>query len=185
MKKPLRLITAGAAVVALSLSTVGVASAAPVTQPEPVTTQTQSSLTEAEIAQLAAELEVLFTRYVQLGANNRFAVNEANLRADGYSAEQVQGLRSLAQGLNTGTFQTRDAGSFALCMIREGLGIPSWDARADLIAAIKQGIKAWNWGLTAKTVARIVGPSVLKALGGPVGIGLTLGYAAFACRGEL
>ncbi|WP_263476676.1 hypothetical protein [Mobiluncus mulieris] len=75
MREPIRLITAGAAVVALSLSTVGVALAAPVTQPEPVTTQTQSSLSEAEIAQLAAELEALFTRYVQLGANNQFAVN--------------------------------------------------------------------------------------------------------------
>lgn len=185
MKKPIRLITAGAAVVALSLSTVGVASAAPVTQPDPVTTQTQSSLSEAEIAQLAAELEVLFTRYVQLGASNQFAVNEANLRADGYTAEQVQGLRSLAYGLNTGTFQTRDAGSFALCVAMEGLGIPGGKAHAGLIAAIKEGIRAWNWGLTAKTVARIIGASAVKALGGPVAIGVQLGIAAWNCRGEL
>ncbi|EEZ91787.1 hypothetical protein HMPREF0578_1029 [Mobiluncus mulieris 28-1] len=185
MKKPIRLITAGAAVVALSLSTVGVASAAPVAQPDPVTTQTQSSLSEVEIAQLAAELEVLFTRYVQLGANNQFAVNEANLRADGYSTEQVQGLRSLSYGLNTGTFQTRDAGSFALCVAMEGLGIPGGKAHAGLIAAIKEGIRAWNWGLTAKTVARIIGASAVKALGGPVAIGVQLGIAAWNCRGEL
>ena len=54
-----------------------------------------------------------------------------------------------------------------------------------LIGVIKDGIRAWNWGLTAKTVARVLGPAAVRALGGPWGIGVALGWAAYACRGEL
>ncbi|EFN92279.1 hypothetical protein HMPREF9278_1872 [Mobiluncus mulieris FB024-16] len=184
MKKPIRLITAGAAVVALSLSTVGVALAAPVAQPDPVTTQTQSSLSEAEIAQLAAELEVLFTRYVQLGANNQFAVNEPNLRADGYSVEQVQGLRSFAEGLNLGTSQNRDALSFAKCVVVDAVGL---NMVGRLSKALVTAIRAAQWPLAAKTILQI-GLSAglhLGWKGNAVGLALALGKSVIYCRREL
>lgn len=158
-----------------------------------------SGLTSAEEAQLAHDLEVLFTRYIQLEGDGTFRLNESNLISDGYAAN-IGTLSQLVDLLNTpapaestqpsssweesGSAQL-GAGDFALCMVVEGLGIPSAAASPGLIAAIKQGISAWNWGLTAKTVARLVGPSVAKALGGPVGIGVTLGWAAWSCKSRL
>ncbi len=166
-------------------------------------------MTQQEFAELESDMQVLFTRYIQLNNKDRFEVNTANLTADGQQA-QIQGLRRLTDALNTiqrtspaanktsvktsvaiirrgstPTIRPANAGDFALCVALEGLGIPAAGAAPGLIAAIKEGIRAWNWGLTAKTVARILGPSTVKALGGPIAIGVSLGWAAWSCRGRL
>lgn len=158
-----------------------------------------SPMSASEEEQLADELEVLFTRYVQLNEADIFEVNEANLIADGHEKDLL-GMQRLAAGLNAlsqdnssfgGRLPTQPvmrplgAGEFALCVLLEGIGIPAAGASPGLVNAIKEGIRAWNWGLTAKTVARILGPSVAKAPGGPVGIGVALGWAAWSCRGKL
>ncbi|WP_341828287.1 hypothetical protein QEV60_00560 [Trueperella pyogenes] len=192
-------VTAGA----LSVATTGIATASEPTQIEPMTLQTysvsSSALHDDGEQQLANELKVLFTRYVQLNSADVFEVNETNLIADGHTKD-IAGLKRLAEGLNVlahtdapnmeghfnkGMIETRGAGDFALCVLLEGLGVPAAGASPGLVAAIKEGIRAWNWGLTAKTVAKILGPSVVKALGGPVGIGVALGWAAWSCRGKL
>ncbi|MGV9197178.1 hypothetical protein ACTOVL_08305 [Arcanobacterium canis] len=167
--------------------------------PERSVTSQGIGISSFEEEHLAQELEILFTRYVQLGIDDSFTVNEANLRADGH-ADKLVDLNRLAAGLNSlgkagarndelGSLvpiaETRSAGSFALCVGVNGLGIPAAGASPGLVAAIKEGIRAWNWGLTAKTVARILGSSATKALGGPIGIGVALGWAAWTCRGEL
>lgn len=167
-------------------------------------------LTQTQQAELEDDLEILFTRYIQLDEDGQFEVNAINLAADGQQ-DQMQGLQYLAVALNEAplvpslsvtesddvtsgvtrravtpvTVGTMGAGDFARCVALEGLGIPSAAASPGLISAIKTGIRAWNWGLTAKTVARILGPSVVKAFGGPIGIGVTLGWAAWSCRGKL
>lgn len=195
----LAIVTAGA----LSLTTAGIATASEPVQIVPMTTQVPSPSTLAPHddgeQQLANELEILFTKYVQLNDADKFEVNEANLVADGHERD-IAGIKRLAEGLNfladtdapnaernfnKGMMVTRSAGSFARCVLLEGLGIPAASASPGLVAAIKEGIRAWNWGLTAKTIARILGPSVVKALGGPVGIGVALGWAAWSCRGKL
>lgn len=157
------------------------------------------ALSVAEEEQLAADLEILFTRYVQLLPGDSFTLNEANLREDG-EGEQIAELQLLVDGLNR--FAENEAsmnsigapglaitplgvGDFAKCVALEGLGIPAAQASPGLVAAIKEGISAWNWGLTARSVAKILGTAAVKALGGPVGIGISLGWAAWSCRGKL
>ena len=162
-------------------------------------TTESSPMSASEEEQLAEELEVLFTRYVQMNQSDVFEVNEANVVAEGHEKD-LSDLQRLAEGLNAlaqekpsstpwqhsaPVVRPLGAGEFALCVLLEGLGIPAAGASPGLIAAIKEGIRAWNWGLTARTVARILGPSVVKALGGPVGIGVALGWAAWSCRGKL
>ena len=143
---------------------------------------------EKEINQLANDLEKLFTRYVPMTKTGKFKVNRFYLFIDG-KVDKVDEMQELADILNGDITQTnlenRDAGSFAKCVALEGLGIPAAAASPGLINAIKNGIRAWNWGLTAKTVARFLGPQVLKALGGPVGVGVALGWAAYNCKGKL
>lgn len=158
-----------------------------------------AELSAEEEQKLANDLETLFTEYIQLNDADLFEVNEANLVADGYQ-EKVKDLHLLADSLNEMSDKEQQAargvgnepvlvplgaGEFALCVVVNGLGIPAAGASPGLVAAIKEGIRAWNWGLTAKTVARILGPSVAKALGGPVGIGVALGWAAYTCRDKL
>lgn len=55
-------------------------------------------LSVAEEEQLAADLEILFTRYVQLLPDGSFTLNEANLREDG-EGEQIAELYLLVDGL--------------------------------------------------------------------------------------
>lgn len=57
------------------------------------------ALSVAEEEQLAADLEILFTRYVQLLPGDSFTLNEANLREDG-EGEQIAELQLLVDGLN-------------------------------------------------------------------------------------
>ncbi|SHE25809.1 hypothetical protein [Actinomyces glycerinitolerans] len=154
-----------------------------------------TGLSAAETEELADDLEILFTRYIPMGADGKLMVNENAVIEDGFE-ESLPELRMLADVLNEvdqtssgsvreGGMQAESTGSFALCVALKGLGVPAGKASSGLIAAIKSGIKAWNWGLTAKTVAKILGASTVKALGGPVAIGVQLAAAAFSCRGEL
>ncbi|WP_233188207.1 hypothetical protein [Actinomyces qiguomingii] len=180
----------------LSIGCGGMAVAAPssdVVRSGSVSESTSTGLSEAETEELADDLEVLFTRYIPMGADGKLVVNEGAVIEDGFESNLPE-LRLLAEALNEagetssardGGAQTEGAGSFALCVALKGLGIPAGKASPGLIAAIKTGIKAWNWGLTAKTVAKILGASAVKALGGPVAIGVQLAAAAFTCRGEL
>lgn len=101
-----------------------------------------SVLSNAETDKLADDLEVLFTRYIQLGDNDVFVVNEANLIADGHQSD-VKYLRRLAEGLN-----------------------------------------ALSKNKTSAS-ANFPEQSAIKPLGGPVGIGVALGWAAWSCRGKL
>lgn len=161
---------------------------------------------QQEIDQLANDLEVLFTEYIQQDEQGKLYVNIENLAAAGM-AEKATELQFLADSLNAlppvsalselhishggnlGVVRpgasTAGVGEFAGCVVLEGLGIPAAQASPALLNTIKEGIRAWNWGLTAKTVARILGASAVKALGGPVAIGVNLGWAAYQCRGKL
>lgn len=151
----------------------------------------EGELSEGELAELERDVEVLFTRYLPMDKKGQFALNELALREDGKEGEAAQ-LEALVEVLNSES-QPKDgpsaqpygAGEFAVCVALNGLGIPAIGAYPGLKEAIKEGIRAWNWKLTAKTVARIVGPQVVKALGGPVGIGVALSWAAVSCRDQL
>ncbi|RAX23676.1 MULTISPECIES: hypothetical protein [unclassified Actinomyces] len=152
-----------------------------------------TGLSAAETEELADDLEILFTRYIPMGADGKLMVNENAVIEDGFE-ESLPELRMLADVMNEvdqtnsargGGSQTEGAGEFALCVALNGLGIPATGVSPGLLAAIKSGIRAWNWGLTARTVARIIGASAVKTLGGPLAIGVALGWAAVNCRGRL
>ncbi|MFC0265778.1 hypothetical protein [Alloscardovia macacae] len=158
-----------------------------------------SSLTYSEESALEKDVEILFTRYIELTEEDIFIVNDTHLRADGFDQSSTD-LHRLADTLNrlphdTSTpslitshqrhIKPMGIGEFALCVAMDGIGLPRGKISSGLINAIKTGIKAWNWGLTARTVARILGASLVKSLGGPVGIGIALASAAWNCRGSL
>lgn len=152
-------------------------------------------MNQNEMDQLEKDVEILFTRYIQNDSSGKFTVNANNLKADG-AANRINELTQLASALNSvdksmgnsksgGSLRPDGLGEFATCMVINGLGIPVAAASPALLNVLKDGIKAWNWGLTAKTVARIIGPAAARALGGPVGIGVSLGWAAVSCRNKL
>lgn len=169
-------------------------------------TGVSENVSQQEIDQLANDFEVLFTEYIQQDEQGKLYVNVENLTAVGM-ADKAMELQFLADSLNSlppastlsqshispggnlGVVRpgvgTAGVGEFAGCVVLEGLGIPAAQASPALLNAIKDGIRAWNWGLTAKTVARILGAGAVKALGGPVAIGVSLGWAAYSCRGKL
>lgn len=140
----------------------------PTLDKNPILQEGIPGMTRQEFTKLENDMQILFTRYIQLNDRDLFEVNAANLTADGQRT-QIRGLRRLAAALN-GIQQS---------------AAPSNNTVGATIVAIKEGIRAWNWGLTARTVARILSPSAVKALGGPVGIGVALGWAAWSCRGRL
>lgn len=188
----------------LTLSLAPASHATVVSTPSTSTVSTSSTeLSPEEMKQLEKDVEILFTRYVQTDSSGRFFVNASNLAADGAQSRTAE-LQQLADAFNllgsspsvattsaSGHFKPKNsvqpngAGEFATCMALNALGIPAAAASPALINVLKEGIRAWNWGLTAKTVARIIGPAAAKALGGPVGIGVTLGWAALSCHEKL
>ncbi len=81
--------------------------------------------------------------------------------------------------------EPQGAWEFTTCVLGNANG---WNALAGapgLVSAAKAAITAWNWGLAATTVARFVGPMVLKSLGGPWGLAVAFAAAAVGCRGAL
>ena len=146
-----------------------------------------------DTTRLARDIEVLFTRYVVLDVHGNFVVNVPNIQADGYSSGLDDFIR-LAAVLNstsekiavssTGVSPT-DLGSFAVCVVEDGLGLKALKNAPQLLSVIKEGVRAWNWGLTASSVARIIGPGFVRALGGPWGLAVQLGWSAWNCRGHL
>ncbi len=161
----------------------------------PEDTQTDE-LSAAEMEQLEKDVEVLFTEYIILGDDDRFRVNETNVSAAGH-ADKIPQLESLASVLNEDTTPRPFGGDysdlaspmctteFAKCLAWEGLGIPAIEASPSLIQTIKDGIRTWNWQRTAKAVAKVLGAGTVRALGGPIGIGVSLAAGAVTCRKEL
>lgn len=202
----MKLISKITAVSTACLLTLTIAPASYATGTTPSSNSSVSSsdqLSEVEMVQLKKDVEVLFTRYIQTDSSGRFFVNVSNLTADG-SQSRAPELQQLADTFNMlgdapeeytpgsvsrvspgAGIQPYGAGEFASCLALNALGIPALAASPGLINVLKEGIRAWNWGLTAKTVARIIGPAAARALGGPVGIGVALGWAAVSCRGKL
>lgn len=153
----------------------------------------QTSISDAEMKKVEEEVKTLFTRYVPV-IDGKFSVNESNLNADGLSSRVVE-LRNFANSMNLMALQESGAVStpgmttyggkeFAECLIRGTLGV-SATTIPGLINAIITGVKAWNWGLVASTVARIVGPIALRSIGGPLGLAAALAGTSAACLPDL
>lgn len=161
----------------------------------------QSALSDAAIEQLAQEFESFFATYFQTAPDGSLYVNEEKVISDGMEKD-LAAFQALARGIeDANAVPGRTAPSnpsfghgnmiaplgftdFAKCVALGALGIPIGNVPG-LYAAFREGLRAWNWGLTARTVARILGPAAVKALGGPAGIALALGWAAVTCRDKL
>ena len=168
-----------------------------------VAVDSSGEISQKEMEQLEKDVETLFTRYIQMDSSGQFFVNTKNLAEDGVQDRTAE-LRMLSDSLNlmaekeseqaTNEIERRTPGKtlqpygsteFAKCVILNGLGIPALGGSPGIISAIKLGISSWNWGIAAKAVAKFLGPAVVKSLGGPVGIGVALGWSAWSCRGKL
>lgn len=165
--------------------------------------ETSTGLTPAQQAEFESGLETLFTTYVVLDGDT-YVVNEDAAQRDGY-AGSITDFHTVADALNmaghyrlpsevesapstgTGDIATFrfNAGDFAKCLVGSVLGIPVSAFGAGTWSAIVTAIKAWNWGLAAKTIARALGPAFLKGagkyLGGPAVIAATLAGGAAVC----
>lgn len=154
------------------------------------------SLQAEQEDELAGDLEVLFTEYVP-EKDGVFVVDEQAIAADGHEAS-LGDFEALAAILNSpnpsqmrgeqaneNLVQTRDAQSYAKCLIWGALGIPATAFSAGTWQAIVTGIKANQWKLTASTIVRALGPAFVngagKAIGGPVTIAAALVAAAGLC----
>ena len=165
---------------------------------------TNTVMTADQIDELADNLELLFTRYIQVNADGTFVVQVENIVADGYGAHLADAY-ALADAFNQvgspaavslpGQFNKTGrppalkgpAGpnEFAYCILRDGLGANIFVNAPGVLNATRDAIKAWRWGLAASTVARIAGPMAVRALGGPWGIAAGDAMAAYGCRNQL
>lgn len=159
-------------------------------------------LTTQEMEQFERDIEKLFTRYVVENSNGIFEVKYDNVHTDG-AEDALQHFENLAYALNLGAsspevstgvsqfstlgsvVQPLGVGEFAWCVLYNGLGGNIIVNAPGLIEATKVAIRAWNWGLAATTVARIIGPVAVKSLGGPWGIAASLALAAPGCARHL
>ncbi|MGP5604701.1 hypothetical protein [Corynebacterium casei] len=154
------------------------------------------SLQTEQEDELAGDLEILFTEYVP-EKDGVFVVDEQAITADGHEAS-LGDFEALAAILNSpnpsqmrgeptneNLIQTRDAQSYAKCLIWGALGIPATAFSAGTWQAIVTGIKANQWKFTASTIVRALGPAFVngagKAIGGPVTIAAALVVAAGLC----
>lgn len=159
----------------------------------------QNFLSADEMKKLENDLETLFTRYVVMDSSGKFNVSYENIKADGLQAG-LKDFEALASAFNMatppeanvaktsslGAFNTtQGVGEFAGCVLFNGLGGNIIASAPRLISSAQLAIRAWNWGLAAATVARIVGPVVVKSLGGPWGIAVNLALAAPGCTHHL
>ena len=159
----------------------------------------QNFFSADEMKKLENDLETLFTRYVVMDSSGKFNVSYENIKADGLQAG-LKDFEALASAFNMatppeanvaktsslGAFNTtQGVGEFAGCVLFNGLGGNILAGAPGLIKSAQLAIRAWNWGLAAATVARLVGPAVVKSLGGPWGIAVNLAVAAHGCTHHL
>lgn len=156
----------------------------------------QNFLSADEMKKLENDLETLFTRYVVMDSSGKFNVSYENIKADGLQ-EGLKDFEALASAFNLagnevsrssslGSFSTtQGVGEFAGCVLFDALGGNILSSAPGLINSTKLAIRAWNWGLAATTIARIVGPVALKSLGGPWGIAAGLAWSARGCMHHL
>ncbi|MBT1035113.1 hypothetical protein KJY78_01920 [Canibacter sp. lx-45] len=151
--------------------------------------QTQESI---DIDQLASDLEFIFTHYLPVNDQGRVYVNEAYIKAAGYESK-LSDFYALAYAVNS--LDGKKQNSYATASV---MGVPEFvECIGDrllgfsvrkfpgILRAIREGVRARNWGLTARTVARIFDPFLVRALGGPARIAISLGAAALACHRKL
>lgn len=163
-----------------------------------------NTVSDQQMKQLERDIETLFTRYVVESGNGKFEVKYENIYADGAEAHldsfemlaesfnllgESSGSEFSSPGFNNSSLgklaQPQNAGDFAWCVLSTGLGFDIIKKAPGLVDAVRTAVRAWNWGLAASTVARILGPSVVRALGDPWLIASQLGIAAYKCRGAL
>lgn len=171
-----------------------------------VSTSATDSFTDTELKQIEKEVETLFTRYVIQGKDGLFYVNQENVYADG-AQDHLQDFEQIASLFNSvpatptsvvspGTVtgvstlgkvavDPQGAWEFTTCVLGNAIGWNILAGAPGLVSATKAAITAWNWGLAATTVARFVGPMVLKSLGGPWGLAVAFAAAAIGCKGAL
>lgn len=163
-----------------------------------VSKQHDDSQMQEAIDSVADDLENLFTRHITQ-TDGKFTVNSEAIIADGYE-QHLFAFEDLAIQLNRASsmqdaasgnpvfaedIETRDAASYAKCVIYGALGIPTTGFSVGTWTAIVTAVKAWNWGLAASTIVRALGPAFVtgagKALGGPVIVAAALASAAIWC----
>lgn len=163
-------------------------------------TSGSETMSEADVAKLAEDVETLFTKYIPQ-VDGKYIVNEAAIIEDGY-VDQIEDFRTVAAAFNStpnqsragfsaglvgnrGVATTNSAGSYAKCVVLGALGIPATAFTYGTWTAITTAISAWNWGLAASTIARALGPAFIggfgKAIGGPALIASALAVAAVSC----
>ncbi|NMW65185.1 hypothetical protein HHJ78_06490 [Mobiluncus mulieris] len=195
MNKNMNIAIASLCTLALSISSVGIANAAESESKALLNSASkQVENTQSAVDAVAKDLEILFTRYIPVD-NGRYAVNTMAVIADGYG-DKLSIFQSVADAFNgevskdgngnlSSGVSTRDAGSYAECVIFGALGIPVDAFGYGTWTAIVTAIKAWNWGLVASTIVRALGPAFLtgsgKALGGPALVAAALATAATMC----
>lgn len=136
--------------------------------------------------QLENDLRILFTRYI-VQHNDTFTVNEQNVIADGYG-DYLQNFYNAASVLNvyseseTACRQDRDAWRYTTCVLGKVVGLDFLSP--NLIKTVTKAIQKADWKLAASLIGKALGKTVLKKLGGPVGIVFQLGIAAWQCRNQ-
>lgn len=152
-----------------------------------------------EVDALAQELEKIFTDYVTAGEDGIYRVDEAAVKADGKLGD-IEGYRGFAMMMNSDLAETRSPNratspshgvigvmgveEFTRCTIGNAIGVGILNTPG-LIKGAVAAVKAWNWGLAAKTILRIAGPIALKGAGGLPGLAAQLAVAAWSCRDKL
>lgn len=149
-----------------------------------------------EVDALAQELEKIFTDYVTAGEDGIYRVDEAAVKADGKLGD-IEGYRGFAMMMNSDLAETRSPNratspshgvmgveEFTRCTIGNAIGVGILNTPG-LIKGTVTAVKAWNWGLAAKTILRIAGPIALKGAGGLPGLAAQLAVAAWSCRDKL
>ena len=191
-------VLAGLLSISLALgSSAAISNQASAAEIDPTSVSETTTLTAQEQKELADNLKVLFTRYIPL-VNGKFTVNKSAVAADGLQSKLTdfehtalmfnafnEGVKDENAGLyGTSAISNSQWWNFAKCVLGNAIGV-GIGTSPNLIRAVITGIKAWNWGLTAASVARIVGPLALKGVGGVAGLAAALGVAAWSCRSKL
>ena len=111
------------------------------------------------------------------GEDGIYRVDEAAVIADGKLGD-IEGYRGFAMMMNSDLAETRSPNratspshgvmgveEFTRCTIGNAIGVGILNTPG-LIKGTVAAVKAWNWGLAAKTILRIAGPIALKGAGG-------------------
>lgn len=172
---------------------VGGASVAATAQPDP-SSQTLSATEEQElISQLESGFETVFTEIIQESSPGVWEVNPAAAAENGISTEEAESLAALMESSPSdlendprNEISTRDAGSYARCVVSDAIGLP---LSPDDARAIGNLLKQKRWRDAAEktiAVASLNGSAALLkygfgAIGGPVGLAAKFAISAGAC----